>query len=326
MANKRQRSDDNEPPDYHPAVVGKISGSSTARQHPRKNKTSQTMLIMPPLETIPSTLVDLQRIINMGGCPRCGHIDAGKCGKIKGGTVQKYRCKHCKCYYHECQNDYVRKEARLTPDVYQDHTLEGKQRVITLANHAYEQITKNEMNQDEKIFQQRIQVLYAQLVEKRRNVSKLLGIILPTVAVEEDNNDNDNSMQQTNNNNSGIDGETSEKKIDSTSNSTDSKEGGGEADTKSTSNNNNNNSVDPFRDAILLLRNETSKLEQRMFALQQRQDQMMKSGEEDEEVDILSDDNPPPPRVANGGGATYQLASKIVQEGGEEITIYEKKE
>lgn len=330
MANKRQRSDDNEPPDYHPAVVGKISGSSTARQHPRKNKTSQTMLIMPPLETIPSTLVDLQRIINMGGCPRCGHIDAGKCGKIKGGTVQKYRCKHCKCYYHECQNDYVRKEARLTPDVYQDHTLEGKQRVITLANHAYEQITKNEMNQDEKIFQQRIQVLYAQLVEKRRNVSKLLGIILPTVAVEEDNNDNDNSMQQTNNNNSGIDGETSEKKIDSTSNSTDSKEGGGEADTKSTSNNNNNNSVDPFRDAILLLRNETSKLEQRMFALQQRQDQMAKAGEEEEEVDILNDDNPPRTPMllgANGGGgATYQLASKIVQEGGEEITIYEKKE
>ena len=330
MANKRQRSDDNEPPDYHPAVVGKISGSSTARQHPRKNKTSQTMLIMPPLETIPSTLVDLQRIINMGGCPRCGHIDAGKCGKIKGGTVQKYRCKHCKCYYHECQNDYVRKEARLTPDVYQDHTLEGKQRVITLANHAYEQITKNEMNQDEKIFQQRIQVLYAQLVEKRRNVSKLLGIILPTVAVEEDNNDNDNSMQQTNNNNSGIDGETSEKKIDSTSNSTDSKEGGGEADTKSTSNNNNNNSVDPFRDAILLLRNETSKLEQRMFALQQRQDQMAKAGEEEEEVDILTDDNPPRTPMllgANeGGGATYQLASKIVQEGGEEITIYEKKE
>ena len=288
------------------------------------------MLIMPPLDTIPSTLVDLQRIINMGGCPRCGHIDAGKCGKIKGGTVQKYRCKHCKCYYHECQNDYVRKEARLTPDVYQDHTLEGKQRVITLANHAYEQITKNEMNQDEKIFQQRIQVLYAQLVEKRRNVSKLLGIILPTVAVEEDNNDNDNSMQQTNNNNSGIDGETSEKKIDSTSNSTDSKEGGGEADTKSTSNNSNNNSVDPFRDAILLLRNETSKLEQRMFALQQRQDQMMKSGEEDEEVDILNDDNPPRTPMllgANGGGgATYQLASKIVQEGGEEITIYEKKE
>ena len=331
MANKRQRSDDNEPPDYHPAVVGKISGSSTARQHPRKNKTSQTMLIMPPLETIPSTLVDLQRIINMGGCPRCGHIDAGKCGKIKGGTVQKYRCKHCKCYYHECQNDYVRKEARLTPDVYQDHTLEGKQRVITLANHAYEQITKNEMNQDEKIFQQRIQVLYAQLVEKRRNVSKLLGIILPTVALgEEDNNDNNNSLQLTNNNNSGIDGETSEKKIDSTSNSTDSKEGGGEADTKSTSNNNNNNSVDPFRDAILLLRNETSKLEQRMFALQQRQDQMMKSGEEDEEVDILNDDNPPRTPMllgANGGGgATYQLASKIVQEGGEEITIYEKKE
>ena len=332
MANKRQRSDDNEPPDYHPAVVGvKISGSSTARQHPtRKNKTTSQMLIMPPLETIPSTLVDLQRIINMGGCPRCGHIDAGKCGKIKGGTVQKYRCKHCKCYYHECQNDYVRKEARLTPDVYQDHTLEGKQRVITLANHAYEQITKNEMNQDEKIFQQRIQVLYAQLVEKRRNVSKLLGIILPTVAVEEDNNDNDNSMQQTNNNNSGIDGETSEKKIDSTSNSTDSKEGGGEADTKSTSNNNNNNSVDPFRDAILLLRNETSKLEQRMFALQQRQDQMAKAGEEEEEVDILNDDNPPRTPMllgANGGGgATYQLASKIVQEGGEEITIYEKKE
>ena len=330
MANKRQRSDDNEPPDYHPAVVGKISGSSTARQHPRKNKTTSQMLIMPPLETIPSTLVDLQRIINMGGCPRCGHIDAGKCGKIKGGTVQKYRCKHCKCYYHECQNDYVRKEARLTPDVYQDHTLEGKQRVITLANHAYEQITKNEMNQDEKIFQQRIQVLYNELVEKRRNVSKLLGIILPTVAVEEDNNDNDNSMQQTNNNNSGIDGETSEKKIDSTSNSTDSKEGGGEADTKSTSNNNNNNSVDPFRDAILLLRNETSKLEQRMFALQQRQDQMAKAGEEEEEVDILNDDNPPRTPMllgANGGGgATYQLASKIVQEGGEEITIYEKKE
>ena len=332
MANKRQRSDDNEPPDYHPAVVGvKISGSSTARQHPtRKNKTTSQMLIMPPLDTIPSTLVDLQRIINMGGCPRCGHIDAGKCGKIKGGTVQKYRCKHCKCYYHECQDDLVRLYARLTPDIYQDHTLEGKQRVITLANHAYEQITKNEMNQDEKIFQQRIQVLYAQLVEKRRNVSKLLGIILPTVAVEEDNNDNDNSMQQTNNNNSGIDGETSEKKIDSTSNSTDSKEGGGEADTKSTSNNNNNNSVDPFRDAILLLRNETSKLEQRMFALQQRQDQMAKAGEEEEEVDILSDDNPPRTPMllgANGGGgATYQLASKIVQEGGEEITIYEKKE
>ena len=331
MANKRQRSDNNEP-DYHPAVVGKISGSSTARQHPtRKNKTSQ-MLIMPPLETIPSTLVDLQRIINMGGCPRCGHIDAGKCGKIKGGTVQKYRCKHCKCYYHECQNDFVRKEARLTPDIYQDHTLEGKQRVLTLANHAYEQITKNEMNQDEKIFQQRIQVLNTQLVEKRRNVSKLLGMILPTIALgEEDNNDNNNnSMQLTNNNNNGIDGETSEKKIDSTSNCTDSKEGGGgEADSKPNNNNNNNNSVDPFRDAILLLRNETSKLEQRMFALQQRQEQMAKAGEEDEEVDILNDDNPPrTPRLpgANGNGATYQLASKIVQEGGEEITIYEKKE
>ena len=164
MANKRQRSDDNEPPDYHPAVVGKISGSSTARQHPRKNKTTSQMLIMPPLETIPSTLVDLQRIINMGGCPRCGHIDAGKCGKIKGGTVQKYRCKHCKCYYHECQDDLVRLYARLTPDIYQDHTLEGKRRVITLAKYAYGQITKNEMNQDEKIFQQRIQVLYNQLV------------------------------------------------------------------------------------------------------------------------------------------------------------------
>ena len=165
MANKRQRSDNNEPDYHHAAVVGgKSTVCSTARQHPRK-KTPQ-MLMMPPLETIPSTLVDLQRIINMGGCPRCGRIDAMKKGKIKGGTVQKYQCKHCKCYYHECQGEY-RKEARLTPDIFQDHTLEGKQRLITLAKHACEQITKIEMNQEEKIFQSKIKVMHNKLVEKR---------------------------------------------------------------------------------------------------------------------------------------------------------------
>mmetsp|Transcript_34445 Transcript_34445/g.56302 ORF Transcript_34445/g.56302 Transcript_34445/m.56302 type:complete len:300 (-) Transcript_34445:204-1103(-) len=252
----------------------------------------------PRLDAIPERIEDLLKVINIGGCPHCGSIEMKKYGKVKlrGCLVQRYLCKACSKAFRE-----------LTEKADAHRTFEGRQKLQALFHYAYGELVKKEMTADELDFERKMTSLQDQLRAKRRNISKLLGIPL-----DEDCVDNDQTARVDN---------------------------GGSNLTKGAS-----QAKNPFRETILLLRHETPKLERAVTRMlihhrdhssispssimeveggitnhySDTQQQLMA---EEEELDVVNDQ---PPNSVSKCNESYKLASRIMQEGGEEIEIFEK--
>mmetsp|Transcript_35170 Transcript_35170/g.84876 ORF Transcript_35170/g.84876 Transcript_35170/m.84876 type:complete len:232 (+) Transcript_35170:3-698(+) len=213
--------------------------------------------------------------------------------------------------------------------------LEDKQRLQALVRHAYGQITDEEMENDRSDFERRIQCLQRRLGERRDTISRLLDV--PLLRQAQQGGDNRNNERIAAASSSDIGGaRTRVSKGESSS-------GGAEGD--------------PFGETILLLRHETPKLEQRVS----RQIMMMIRGIKNQPsssplstIDVqggvspttsdedivtkqtrngdrgltsivdIEHDNASSPPSASTCKRGYRLASRILQEGGEEIEIFEK--
>lgn len=180
---------------------------------------------------------------------------------------------------------------------------ESKRKMKRLFDYAHAKLAKQEMAADEVEFQRRMTSLRNQLIEKRKNVSRLLGGTL-----EEDCERNAPAPT-----------------IENDRSTTPSTENASRA-------------KNSYRAMILLLREETPKLERAVDTLliHQRNQPIVeghgdasaflgtrqqKWAEEEATVDVVSDDAP---KIASECNECFKLASRIIQEDGEEIKIFEK--
>ena len=244
-----------------------------------------------------------------------------------------------------------------------------KQQIITLCQNAHEKMHQSQMNEDELQYKQKIKMMQQRLKEKKRGVSKLLNLFL-----EEQVGDND-----------GTDGNDCEN--EKSIGTLEAEEGGGKRRhneqtakaTKKVKSQSNN----PWRDAILLLRQQTPQLEQLVSRLLHNSDtsnnrDLLPEGEQRETgrrggtsstnivnigiADSTKDEEslsvptmakqselvPPMPNheeydvaithnanssatyssspaiVAESDNECYRLASRIIQDDGEEFEIYER--
>lgn len=307
------------------AILAKAAAmaSTAANNNKRKRQVANISL-----DAIPGVLQHHVNIINLSGCPRCNSTQA-KLWVSKnntGGTVQKYGCKNCKKVYHE---NTPRPPIQHPPTDYQvlskdEEMFLGKGRLQKVATRTYAEITKREIHQDKLIFEQKKKVLQHQLKEKRRKIFQLLGLPFDDDDEEEENDDDSDDDNAPLMSLKGKKHDTLEEEVTDTvgGNETESKKNSavsgdttkGDKSPIDEATKAKNTSSNPFRDTILLLRRETHKLEQRVSLHQQHQ--AMIEGGEDEEVDITND-------AVLRPRSKYQLASRIVQEGGDEVTIYE---
>lgn len=180
---------------------------------------------------------------------------------------------------------------------------ESKRKMKRLFDHAHATLAKQEMAADELEFQRKMTFLRDQLIEKRKNISRLLG-----GASEEDCERNAPAPS-----------------IENGGSTNPSTEKGSQAE-------------NPYKEMILLLRDETPKLERAVDALLMHQrnqsiveghgdstaflgTRQQKWAVEEASVDVVSYDAP---KIASECNESFKLASRIIQEGGEEIEIFEK--
>ena len=309
------------------AILAKAAAmaSTAANNNKRKRQVANVSL-----DAIPRVLQHHVNIINLGGCPRCNSTKAKLSPDSIGGTVQKYGCKNCKKVYHEnTPRPPILLDGVQPPTDYQvllskdEQMFLGKGRLQQVATRTYAEITKREIHQDKLIFEQKKKVLQHQLKEKRRKIFQLLGLPFDDDDEEEEDDvsDDDNAPLMS----------LKGKKHDTLEEEVTDTVGGSETESKKNSavsgdttkgdkspideaTKAKSTSSNPFRDTILLLRCETHKLEHRV-SLHQHHQAMIEGGE-DEEVDITND-------AVLRPRSKYQLASRIIQEGGDEVTIYE---
>ena len=246
----------------------------------------------PRLDYIPSRIEDIVKLITLGGCPQCGCFECIKKGKVGGGSIQKYVCKECNKKFHE--SSVISKNE----GTYVDRTMEGKERVQALFQYGYGEAIQREMAEDKLNFQRRVQVLQEQLREKRRNISKLLDLHFLIDEDEKDPSTISKHVQE-------------KKKV-------------GKIEQQH---------ANPLRSTILLLRKEMApKLEQTVARLLSERDKLRHEGlmqniilEEEQIIDVVTTAQATCIASSEGGNnGRYELASRMLQDGGEEIEIFEK--
>ena len=283
----------------------KPSAAAKKRKHATNHSPSPSELTLrPPLEKIPARIKELVNLIKIGGCTSCGCTE---CHRVQLRSSKNYRCNECKWEFA------ISSKSKHRNKTYRDRTFEGKQRLLALVKYANEEIVKREMEADRVEFEQQMVEMKMKLSTKRRNISKLLDIPL---GVE------DEEIVQPKKKKRG----RSPKKEEEAKGGTDVQQ-----------------VEDPLKEMILLLRNETPQLEgsvSRLLHYYRNTPSVVNSNDnagedatkaanessvdekqeskEDDPVDIVTDQ----PSRCNKAG--YQLASRFIQDDGEEIEIYEK--
>jgi len=316
-------------------------------------------LPLPPLREIPGAISALHEMIRHGGCPQCGGII--NCHRISKVKVRKdyFSCLDCNHEFclknlqsssnnknnHRGSNIKTGKQRNMNFPTNvvdeDDHMYQSKLYLKTLVNYAQSEILKKNMRIEHLEFRLHVKNIVAQIKEKRKYVSQCLGISF---------DDNDDNMMMGNNTTidrrspisttMGLASNPKEGAVDSE---------GDNDDITSTI------EKDPFQESIRLLKQETRVMEKVMNDLLGLHDdisggdsreslsQSLSSFREPEysttrqqhdgtggeidtssfasnnNVDIVND---VPSSDSDNG--KYLIASRVLQEDGEEIEIYEK--
>ncbi|KAL7442723.1 hypothetical protein ACHAXH_005256 [Discostella pseudostelligera] len=319
-------------------------------------------LPLPPLREIPGAISALHEMIRHGGCPQCGGII--NCHRISKVKVRKdyFSCLDCNHEFclknlqsssnnknnHRGSNIKTGKQrnTNFPTNVVDedDHMYQSKLYLKTLVNYAQSEILKKNMRIEHLEFRLHVKNIVAQIKEKRKYVSQCLGISL---------DDNDDNMMMGN-----ITTIDRRSPISTTMGvASNSKEGVGTVDSEADTDDITTTTIekDPFQESIRLLKQETRVMEKVMNDLLGLHDD--RSGGDSREslsqslssfreleysttrqqhdvtgceidtnsytsnnnVDIVSDN-----LSSESDNEKYLFASRVLQEDGEEIEIYEK--
>ena len=314
--------------------------------------TASLPLPLPPLRDIPETISVLYDMIRHGGCPHCG--SALHCRRIPKDKYPKncysytYICDACHTVFHlqpSPNNDgncFGVNGTRSSNHCDDNHIFQSKLHLQTLFGNAQSEILHNNMRLDHLRFQLQLKKIVRQINEKRNYISACLGISL-----------GDNNAANTT---SGVSRNPALSMTAKARNIT--KEG--EVNEKASDIDDDNDvktiDKDPFQESIRLLKQEASTMENAMnnllglnggnlsamFSSLRERDYsrsleiLQHAGVDgcaaDTNVDIVNGDPSSESAsmlstesvTSNDKNAKYLLASRVLQEDGEEIEIYEK--
>ncbi|KAL3781037.1 hypothetical protein ACHAW5_004239 [Stephanodiscus triporus] len=312
-----------------------------------------------PLDaTVPSVVEDLAWIISVGGCPECGSTtDCARVGERTGSSSRSrspFLCSSCSTTFYawderlRVRRDVMRRRGGDCEDCDRDgRAYLGKRRLSSIARGAYREICRGEMVTDRDDFVREIRELRHKIRAERRKVFGLLELPLEEEAggEEEEYDDKDDGSSR--------DGGTSVVVAGGARATTSPPPPPATTSTMTTTRDGEGSTMmgegDPFGASILLIRRATLKLEMVVANLllrcgdlssspspsksssvaDERGTGASSSGEDEDDpssfVDVAYDrQSASVTPSSGGGGGEYRLASRIRQEGGEEIEIFEK--